>query len=149
VVGLAYAPATMTTFVRSTQNDQVLIGFFALVAAAVAIRASSPVTTAVAAAIATALVVFGLWLNRQPRWELRISPDEIALVTPRGARARIGHAEAGGTVTVRKRIDQGRAWFSLVAPAQPGAPGIPLDGFRLPAGALEAACRANGWTLVA
>jgi hypothetical protein len=139
----------MTTFVRSYRNDNVLIGFFVLVAAAVAVRALDAVVSAVAAAIAVGLVVFGVWLNRRPRWELRISPDEIALVTPRGATARIGRAEADGRVAVRKRIDNGRAWFSLVAPALPDASGIPLDGFPLEPGALAAACAANGWTLAA
>jgi hypothetical protein len=99
--------------------------------------------------LATARLVFGVWLNRRPRWELRISPDEIALVTPRGATARIGRAEADGRVAVRKRVDNGRAWFSLVAPALPDASGIPLDGFPLEPGALAAACAANGWTLAA
>ena len=43
---------------------------------------------------------------------------------------------------------KGQAWFSLVTPTLPGAPEIPLEGFRLPQGALAAACTANGWEFV-
>jgi len=138
----------MTTFVRSSRNDNVLVGFFALVAAGVAIRVPNPVATVIAVAIALGFVGFGVWLNRQPRRELRISASEIVLVTKRGVTARIGRADAGGTVAVLKRIVKGQAWFSLVAPTLPEAPEIPLEGFPLPHGALAAACTANGWTLV-
>ena len=137
----------MTTFVRSYRDDNVLVGFFALASAAIAIRVPGSVATAVAGAIALGFVGFGVWLNRQPRRELRFSPSEIVLVAKRGVTARIGHAEAGGAVAVLKRIVNGRAWFVLVAPSLPGAPEIALDGFRLPHGALAAACTANGWEL--
>lgn len=138
----------MTTFVRSYRDDNVLVGFFVLIAAVIAIRVQSPTGTVVAAAVALAFVGFGVWLNRQPKRELRISPSEIVLVAKRGVVARIGHADAGGRVAVLKRIANGRAWFSLVAPSVPGSAEIPLEGFRLPNGALAAACASHGWALV-
>lgn len=138
----------MTTFVRSRRNDNVLIGFFVLVAGGIAIRTQGSMASVIAAVIALGFVGFGVWLHRQPRRELRISTDEIVLVTKHGVTVRIGHAESSGTVAVLKRIIKGQAWFSLVAPSVPDSPEIHLDGFRMSHDELAVACTANGWDLV-
>ena len=138
----------MTTFVRSSSNDGVLIGFFALIAGVVAIRATSPVVTVISAALAIGLVGFGVWLFRRPKRELRISPTEIVLSAKSGTKARIGHVEAGGTVAVLRRNIKGQLWFSLVAPNLPESPEIPLDGFQVPHETLAATCHEHGWAFV-
>lgn len=138
----------MTTFVRSRRKDNILIGFFVMAAAAAAIRAQSSVISVIAAVVGLGLVGLGVWLHRRPKRELRISPEEIVLVTKHGPTVRIGHAESNGTVTVLRRIVKGQAWFSLIAPTAPDSPEIALDGFRMSHEELATACTADGWELV-
>jgi hypothetical protein len=141
----------MTTFVRSRRNDNVLIGFFALVLAGMAVRVGVEgrlVGTVVFGLLALAMVGLGVWLNQRPSREIRISPTEIIYVVKGHVTARIGHTEAAGRVMVHTQIQRGHAWFSLVDAEMTTGTSLPLDGFRIPAGGLQAACAEHGWHLV-
>ena len=141
----------MTTFVRSRRNDNVLIGFFVLVLAGAVVRTATSGSTMLAVicgVLAVGLVGVGVRLASRPPSEIRVSPAEITYWSKLGSTLRIGHDEANGRVTVDKQVHRGHASFSLVDAAMATGTSIPLDGFRLPPGALATACADSGWELV-
>jgi hypothetical protein len=141
----------VTIFVRRRRNDNVLIGFFVVVLLAVAVRAAmsgSTVVAVVAGLVAACLVGLGVWLQRRPPREIRVSPSEIVYVANGRVTERIGHAEAGGRVMVHTQIQRGHAWYSLVDAEMTTGTSIPLDGFQLLEDGFAAACTEHGWQLV-
>jgi hypothetical protein len=141
----------VTTFVRRRRNDNVLIGFFVVVLAAVTIRAAmsgSTVVAVIAGLLAAGLLGLGVWLWRRPPREIRVSPSEIVYVANGKVTQRIGHAEAGGRVMVHTQIQRGHAWYSLVDADMTTGTSIALDGFTLLEDGFAAACTEHGWQLV-
>jgi hypothetical protein len=141
----------VSTFVRRRRNDNVLIGFFVIVLVAVAIRAAmsgSTIVAVVAAILVVGLVGLGVWLQRRPAREIRVSPSEIVYVANGRVTQRIGHAEAGGRVRVHKEIQRGHAWYSLVDADMTTGTSMPLDGFTLLEDGFAAACTEHGWELI-
>jgi hypothetical protein len=140
----------MTTLVRSRRNDNVLIGFFVILAVVIVVRAAAlNVATIVAGAMAIGLTAAAVWANAQPSTELRITPTEITLVQRGEVRVRLDRAEANAKVQVRRTVHRGQASFSLVAPELPEWPGISLDGFPVGPEGVVPTCHQHGWEVVA
>jgi hypothetical protein len=138
----------MTTLYGSKKDLTVSIGFFVLVAAAVAASTLARGSTALGAAfvvVAVGLVVLAIVLHRRPATEMHVSTDLIELTRPGRSIGSLSHRDTGGEIDVRRHIYRGKAFWSLV-PAG-GAPdsGISVDGF-VP-DEIRAAAEQHGWTV--
>jgi hypothetical protein len=138
----------VTTLTRSRRNDNVLIWFFALVAAGIAVRlafAGNTVATAIFGVLAVSLIGFSLWLRSQPPLQMRIETAEIVLASPKRELGRINRQDTGGSVVISGVIRRGHLYAFLAAPGATPWSGLPLDGFD--GTQVGEACIAHGWTV--
>jgi hypothetical protein len=138
----------VTTLTRSRRNDNVLIWFFALVSAAIAVRvafAGNTIAAVIFGVIAAGLVGLSVWLRTQPSVQMRIDAHEIVLASPKRELGRITRAETGGTAVVQGVIRKGRLYTFLTRPGATPWSGLSLDGFDRDQ--VGEACAANGWTV--
>jgi hypothetical protein len=139
----------MTTLLGSKKNLTVSIGFFVLVAAAIALSTlirGSTVVGVVFVVIALGLIGLAVVLQRMPANELRITPDAIELARPTRAIGSISRGETGGRLEIRREIFRGRTFWSLVTPGAPPRTGISVDDFD--PDEIHSAAEAHGWTVV-
>lgn len=139
----------MTTLYGSTKDLTLSIGFFVLVAGAIAastlIRGST-VVGIVFLLIAVGLVVLTIVVRRLPPNEIRVSNDLIELRRPRGRRiGSLSHDNTGGQVDVRRHIHRGRVFWFLVPAGGAPASGIPVDDFVHDE--IRSAAEHHGWTV--
>lgn len=124
------------------------IGFFVLIAGAIAASTLLRGSTAVGAVfvvIAVALVVLAIVLHLRPATELRMSTDRIELGRVGRVLGSFSHEEARGGFVVRRDIHRGRTFWSLVPAGGAAGSGFPVDGF-VPA-EIRSAAEALGWTV--
>lgn len=139
----------MTVLYGSKKDLTVSIGFFVLVAGAIAASTLARGKTTLGVVflfVAVGLVVLAVVLHRQPATELRVATEQIELARPGRVLGTLTRQETGGYVEVRRRIYRGRAYWKLVASgtaAEPGA-GLPVDGF-VPE-EIRAAAAEHGWS---
>lgn len=138
----------MTTLHGSKKDLTVSIGFFVLVAGAIAastLARGSTVVGIVFLLVALGFVVVAIVLHRQPANELRVSSDLIELSRPGRVIGSLSRIDTGGRVDVLRHIYRGRAFWSLVpAGGEPGS-GISVDDF-VPDD-IRSAAEQNGWTV--
>lgn len=138
----------MTTLHGSKKDLTISLGFFVLVAGAIAastLARGSTVVGAVFAVVAAGLVVLAIVLHRQPANELRLSSDLIELGRPGRVMGTLSRDATGGRIDVRRHIFRGRAFWSLVpAGGDPGS-GLSVNDF-VPA-EIRAAAEPYGWTV--
>ncbi len=138
----------MTTLYGSKKDLTVSIGFFVLVAGAIAASTlvrGSTVVGVVFLLLAVGLVVLAIVLHRRPANEMRVSNDVIELSRPGRTLGSLSHHDTGGNVDVRRHIYRGRAFWSLVpAGGAPGS-GIPVDDF-VP-DEIRSAAEQHGWSV--
>lgn len=122
----------MTTLYGSKKDLTVSIGFFVLVAGAIAVSTlarGSNVLGYVFLVVTVALVVLAIVLHRRPATEMRVSHDLIELRRPGRVLGSLSRNDTGGRVDVRRHIHRGRAFWSLVAAGGAPGSGIPVDDF--------------------
>ena len=139
----------MTTLSASKSNLTVGIGFFVLVAAAIAVSTlvrGSVAVGVVFVVIALGLVALAVFLQRMPPNQLRITPDAIELVGPKRTIGSLTSGDTGRQLEIRREIVQGRTFWSLVSPGAPPRTGISVDDFD--PDQIQGAAEASGWTVV-
>jgi hypothetical protein len=138
----------MTTLFGSKKDLTVSIGFFVLVAGAIAASTLARGSTAVGVtflAVAVGLVVLAVVLHRRPANELRVSPDEIELRRPSRTIGSLERTATGGRIEVRRHVYRGRAFWSLVPAGADPTAGISVDDF-VP-DEIRAAAELHGWDI--
>lgn len=138
----------MTTLYGSKRDLSVSIGFFVLVAGAIAastlIRGST-VLGVVFLVVAIGLVVLAIVLHRAPANELRVSSELIELSRPGKVISSLTRNDTGGRVDVRRHIYRGRAFWSLVPAGGEPRSGISVDDF-VP-DEIRSAAEQHGWSV--
>lgn len=137
----------MTTLYGSKKDLTTSIGFFVLVAGAIAastLARGSTVVGIVFALLAVGLVVLAIVLHRKPATEMRVSHDLIELSRPGRVLGSVSHRDTGGRIDIRRHIYRGRAFWSLVPAGGAAGSGIPVDDFVLDE--IRSAAEQNGWT---
>ena len=122
----------MTTLYGSKKDLTVSIGFFVLVAGAIAastLARGSNLIGIVFVLFALGLVVLAIVLHRRPATEMRVSNDLIELSRPGRSLGSLSHHDTGGQVDVRRHIYRGRAFWSMMASGAAPESGIPVDDF--------------------
>jgi hypothetical protein len=138
----------MTTLYGSKKDLTVSIGFFVLVAGAIAastLARGATVLGVVFVVVAVALVALAIVLHRRPATEMHVSTDVIELTRPGRLIWSLSHSEAGGQVDVRRDIYRGRALWSLVPSGGVPESGTSVDDF-VP-DAIRAAAEQHGWAV--
>jgi hypothetical protein len=137
------------TTLYGTKNDlTVSIGFFVLVAGAIAASTlvrGSTVVGVVFVLVAVGLVVLAVVLHRRPATEMRVSNDLIELHRPGRVIGSLSRSGTDGVVDVRRHIHRGRMFWSLVPAGGATGSGIPVDGF-VP-DEIRSAAEQHGWTV--
>jgi hypothetical protein len=136
----------MTTLSGSQRDLTVSIGFFVLVAGAIAASTLARGSTVVGVtflAVAIGLVVLAIVLHRRPANELRVSAEEIVLRRPQRTIGSLDRVATDGRIEVRRHVYRGRAFWSLVAAGADPTAGIPVDDF-VP-DEIRAAAEQHGW----
>ena len=138
----------MTTLYGSKKDLTVSIGFFVLVAGAIAastLARNSTIVGVVFLLVAIGLVVLAIVVRRAPANELRVSTDLIELSRPGKVIGSLTRIDTGGRVDVRRHIFRGRAFWSLVpAGGEPGS-GYSVDDF-VP-DEIRSAAEQHGWSV--
>ncbi len=138
----------MATLYGSKKDLTVSIGFFVLVAGAIAVSTlarGSRVVGIIFSVVAVGLVVLAIVLHRRPATELRVSHDMIELSRPGRVLGSLSRNDTGGSVDVRRHIHRGRAFWSLVPAGGAAGSGIPVDDF-VP-DEIRAAAEQHGWAV--
>ena len=138
----------MTTLYGSGKDLTVSIGFFVLVAGAVAastLARGSTVVGTVFLLVAVGLVVLAIVLRRLPPNELSVSSDSIQLTRPGKTMGSLSRDDTGGRVDVRRHIYRGRAFWSVVPAGGEPASGFSVDDF-VP-DEIRSAAEHHGWTV--
>jgi hypothetical protein len=138
----------VTTLYGSKRDLTISIGFFVLVAGAIAastLARGSTVLGVVFLVVAVGLVVVAIVLRRLPPNELRVSNDAIELTRPGKTIGALSRADTAGHVDVRRHIYRGRAFWSVVpAGGDPGS-GLAVDDF-VP-DEIRSAAEQHGWVV--
>jgi hypothetical protein len=138
----------MTTLYGSKKDLTVSIGFFVLVAGAIAastLARGSTVVGVVFVVVAVGLAVLAIVLHRRPATEMRVSNDAIELSRPGRLIGSLARNDTRGEVDVRRHIYRGRAFWSLVPAGGAPESGIYVDGF-VP-DEIRAAAEQHGWAV--
>lgn len=136
----------MTTLHGTKRDLTVSIGFFVLVAGAVAISMlvrGSTVPGVVFLVVAIGLVLLAFVLRRRPSTELRITDEAIELTRLERSLGKLTRDATGGNVDIRRQIWRGRTFWTIAPPGPPPDAGIPVDGF-MP-DEIKAAAEQHGW----
>lgn len=138
----------MTTLHGSKKDLTVSIGFFVLVAGAIAastLARGSTIVGMVFLLIAVGLVILAVVLHRQPATEMRVSNDVIELTRPGRSLGSLSRNDTGGTVEVRRHIYRGRTFWSLVPAGGAPVSGLSVDDF-VP-DEIRSAAEQHGWVV--
>jgi hypothetical protein len=138
----------MTTLYASKKDLTLSIGFFVLIAGAIAASTlvrGSTVLGIVFALVAVGLVALAVVLHRQPANEMNVSNGLIEVSRRGRTLGSLSYDETGGRVDVRRHIYRGRAFWSLVPAGGAPESGIQVDDF-VPEEICSAA-EQHGWTV--
>lgn len=136
------------TLYGSKKDLTVSIGFFVLVAGAIAastLARGSTVVGVVFLVVAVGLVVLAIVLHRRPATVMSVSNELIELSRPGRVIGSLSRNDTGGEVDVRRHIYRGRAFWSLVPAGGAPESGISVDDF-VP-DEIRSAAEQHGWTV--
>ena len=138
----------MATISGSKKDLTLSLGFFVLVAAAIAVSTLARGNTVVGVVflvVTVGVVVLAIVLHLRPATEMHVTEDRIELTRPNRTIGSIARADTDGRIDVRRHVYRGRAFWSLVPAGGAPETGISVDDFA--PDEIRATAEQHGWVV--